>query len=263
MSDGYNPSVSIRGSGDALVLVPGINGSGALFYRQVPLLERSYRVATYSLRDEADELDVLVEDLAQVVDRTASENRRAVIVGESFGGAVALTFALKYPDRVSALVILNSFPRFGSQLRLNLAIAGLTAVPWNAVPLLRRATVWRLHSRHTGRQDIQRFIELTSDATRHGYLNRLKLLRRYDVRHRLHELTMPALFLAAEHDHLVPSVAEAQFMSTRVPSSALQILAGHGHICLIAPDLDLAAIIGAWHDSWRSTHVRATLGHRI
>jgi len=257
MSDGYNPSVSIRGNGDALVLVPGINGSGALFYRQVPLLERSYRVATYSLRDEADELDVLVEDLAQVVDRTVSADRRAVIVGESFGGAVALTFALKYPGRVSALVILNSFPRFTSQLRLNLAIAGLTALPWNAIPLLRRATVWRLHSRHTDRLDIQRFIELTSDATRHGYLKRLKLLRHYDVRHRLHELTMPTLFLAAEHDHLVPSVAEARFMSTRVASSAFQILSGHGHICLIAPDLDLAAIIGAWHDSRKSTRVSA------
>jgi 3-oxoadipate enol-lactonase len=253
MRDGYNPSVSIRGNGDALVLVPGINGSGALFYRQVPLLERSYRVATYSLRDEADELDVLVEDLAQVVDRTAGENRQAVIVGESFGGAVALTFALKYPDRVSTLVILNSFPRLPSQLRLRLAIAGLTALPWNAFPLLRRATVWRLHSRHTDPQDIRRFIELTSDATRHGYLNRLKLLRRYDVRHRLHELTMPTLFLAAEHDHLVPSVTEARFMSTRVPAAALQILAGHGHICLIAPDLDLAAIIREWNTSRQSS----------
>ena len=249
MSDSYDPGVSIRGSGDPLVLVPGINGSGALFYRQVPLLERSYRVATYSLRDDAAELDVLVEDLDRVVARTATAGSRAVIVGESFGGAVALTFALKYPERVSALVILNSFPHFRSQVRLSLAIAGLAAVPWNAITLLRRATAWRLHSRHTHRDDIDRFLRLTADATRQGYLNRLKLLRRYDVRHQLHQLTMPTLFLAAEQDHLVESVTEARYMSARVPSGALQILAGHGHICLIAPDLDLAAIIGGWHSS--------------
>jgi len=246
MRNAYDPSVSIRGNGDALVLVPGINGSGELFYRQVPPLERAYRVATYSLRDDAKELDVLVEDLARVVDRTAVDDRRAVIVGESFGGALALTFALKYPERVSSLVILNSFPRFKSQLRLKLAIAGLTAVPWNAFPLLRRATAWRLHSRHTERSDVERFMRLTSEATREGYRNRLKLLRQYDVRHKLHELTMPTLFLAADRDHLVESVAEARYMSTRVPASTLQILAGHGHICLIAPDLDLAAIIRAW-----------------
>lgn|SRR5262245_7047732 len=249
MNNGYDPSVSIRGDGDPLVLVPGINGSGALFYRQVPLLERSYRVATYSLRDDAEEIDILANDLARVVEGTASANRPAVIVGESFGGAVALTFALKYPERVSALVILNSFSHFKSQLRLNLALAGLAAVPWNVIPMLRRATAWRLHSRHTDQVDIDQFFRLTADATRQGYMNRLKLLRRYDVRHRLHELKMPALFLAAEQDHLVPAMAEAEYMSSRVPASALQILRGHGHICLIAPDLDLASIIGAWNAS--------------
>src|SRR5262249_45173974 len=80
MNNGYDPSVSIRGDGDPLVLVPGINGSGALFYRQVPLLERSYRVATYSLRDDAAEIGGLVEDLAQVGDRPAGQNRRGRVV---------------------------------------------------------------------------------------------------------------------------------------------------------------------------------------
>jgi 3-oxoadipate enol-lactonase len=52
----------------------------------------------------------------------------------------------------------------------------------------------------------------------------------YDVRHRLHELRAPTLFLAADRDHLVPSVAQA-------------VLEGHGHICLIAPDIDLEALL--------------------
>jgi pimeloyl-ACP methyl ester carboxylesterase len=246
MSDAYDPGLSIRGAGDAIVLVPGMNGSGELFYRQVPLLERSYRVATYSLRDDADQFETLVEDLAGVVDRTASPDGRAVIVGESFGGAVALTFALKHPQRVSALVILNSFPRFTPQFRLNLAIAGLAAVPWNTMPLVRRMTAWRLHSPHTTGDEVRRFIEMTAHTSREGYISRLKLLRKYDVRHRLHELAPPTLFLAAERDHLVPSVTEARYMAARVPESSLRVLEGHGHICLIAPDLDLCRIIGEW-----------------
>lgn len=247
MSDAYDPQISITGTGpDAVVLVPGMNGSGELFYRQVPGLAQSYRVATYTLRDDAGSLAVLVEDLARVVDRVAAADRRAIIVGESFGGAVAMTFALTHPERVSALVILNSFPRFTPQFRLNLAIAGLIAVPWNTMPLVRRVTAWRLHSRHTHRAEIRRFVDMTAHTTRLGYISRLKLLRDYDVRHRLHELKPPTLFLAAERDHLVPSVAQAQYMATRVPSCSMQILAGHGHICLIAPDLDLAQIIGDW-----------------
>jgi pimeloyl-ACP methyl ester carboxylesterase len=246
MRNDYDPRLSIRGEGRAVVLVPGMNGTGELFYRQVPRLERSYRVATYSLREDAESLDLLAADLAHVVDVIAPIERRAIIVGESFGGAVALTFALRYPGQVAALVILNSFPHFAPQLRLRLAIAGLTILPWGAMPLVRRFTAFRLHSPHTRRAEVKQFIELTAHATRDGYINRLKLLRRFDVRDRLHDIRQPALFLASEHDHLVPAVAQARYMADRVPSSVIRILRGHGHICLIAPDVDLAEILNEW-----------------
>lgn len=245
MSD-YDPHLTIEGNGPALVLVPGMNGGGQLFYRQVPRLRAGYRVATYSLRDDAESLKVLAADLRGVVDEVGSPQGRAIIVGESFGGAVALTFALAYPERVEALVILNSFPYFAPQLRLTLALTGLAVLPWGAMRLVRRLTAWRLHSRHTHRAEVKRFIELTADATRDGYLNRLQLLRHYDVRLQLGRLEPPALFLAAEEDHLVPSVAQARYMAERAPRSALRILQGHGHICLIAPDLDLLEIIDQW-----------------
>ena len=47
-----------------------------------------------------------------------------------------------------------------------------------------------------------------------GYLSRLKLLTQYHVRDRLHPLRPPTLFLAADYDHLVPSVVQARFMAT-------------------------------------------------
>jgi pimeloyl-ACP methyl ester carboxylesterase len=96
---------------------------------------------------------------------------------------------------------------------------------------------------------VKQFIELTAHATRDGYVNRLKLLRGFDVRARLRDIRQPALFLAAEHDHLVPAVAQARYMANRVPSSVLRILKGHGHICLIAPDLDLAQILNEWQEA--------------
>src|SRR4030095_6728180 len=91
------------------------------------------------------------------------------------------------------------------------------------------------------------FIALTAHTTRAGYINRLELLGRFDVRERLHEIRQPALFLASECDHLVPATEQARYMADRVPASVLQILGGHGHICLIAPDLDLAQILDEWH----------------
>jgi pimeloyl-ACP methyl ester carboxylesterase len=243
MIDQYDPSLSIVGAGQPVILVPGMDGTGLLFYRQVPLLARSYRVATYALRDTAATMDVLVSDLARIIDTVAPIERRAIIVGESFGGALALSFALAKPEQVSRLVILNSFPYFAPQRRLRLAAVGLGALPWGAMGLVRRLTAFRLHSPHTHRQEIDRFMALTARASRGGYINRLKLLMQYDVRHRLHELRAPTLFLAADRDHLVPSVAQARYMAARVPGSMLRVLEGHGHICLIAPDIDLEALL--------------------
>lgn len=246
MAHEYDPHISIQGDGPTVVLVPGMNGSGELFYRQVPLLTRSYRVATYSLRDNAESMKQLAEDLRRVVETAAPAERRAIVVGESFGGALALTFALNHPEHVSALVILNSFAYFAPQFRLRLAIAALAIVPWGAMTLVRHLTAFRLHSPHTHRAEVKEFIARTAHATREGYVNRLRLLRGYDVRERLSDIASPTLLLAAEYDHLVPSVAQARFMADRVPSSVMRILSGHGHICLIAPDLDLCRILDEW-----------------
>jgi len=103
-----------------------------------------------------------------------------------------------------------------------------------------------MHSAHTHRDEIARFMELTRASTKSGYVGRLKLLQQYDVRERLHELRCPTLFLAAEQDHLVPSVEQARFMASRVPGAVVRVLRGHGHICLIAPEVDLASLVAEW-----------------
>jgi pimeloyl-ACP methyl ester carboxylesterase len=247
VSGTYDARIGVSGEGDAIVLVPGMNGSPELFYRQLPRLRRRFRVATYTLRDDAPGHETLADDLAAVIDNVAPVERRAIVVGESFGGTVALTCALRHPARVAALVVLNSFPFFTPQFRLNLAIAGLRALPWGAMVVVRRFTASRLHSRHTHARDIRTFLDLTSRSTREGYLNRLRLLTSFDVRQRLADIRQPTLFLASELDHLVPAVAQARYMAALVPGGVMRVLEGHGHICLIAPDLDLAAILHEWH----------------
>ena len=246
MADEYDPRISLIGAGDPLVFVPGMDGTGELFYRQIPTLSRRYRVATYALRDDAASMETLVGDLAAVVAAAAPGGGGATIVGESFGGALAMSLALARPDLVTRLVVLNSFPFFAPQWRLRLAILGLSMIPWGAMRIVRQATASRLHSRHTHRDEIARFMAVTARASKRGYVNRLKLLRGYDVRGRLQAIRAPALFLAADEDHLVPAIEQATLMAGRVPGAVLRVLDGHGHICLIAPDLDLAAILDDW-----------------
>jgi hypothetical protein len=41
-------------------------------------------------------------------------------------------------------------------------------------------------------------------------------------------------------------VREARAMASRVPRATVRVLAGHGHICLIAPNLDLENLLQEW-----------------
>ena len=230
---------------DPLVLVPGIDGTGLLFYRQIPTLSRSFDVTTTRHRDDARSMDELVVDLDRAI-TAAAPDRRVTLLGESFGGALTLSYALARPERVERIVILNSFAHFGSQARLWLGYHLLRATPWGMMRLARQLNARRMHSPHTDGDEIRRFHDLMRATTREGYLSRLRILRDYDVRDQLPSLRMPALYLAADRDTLIPSVEQAQLMTGLTPASTMRVLEGHGHSCLIAPDLDLADILDEW-----------------
>lgn len=239
---------------DALVLVPGIDGTGLLFYRQVPLLARRYAVTTARLRDDAGRMEDLVHDLHVAVSAAAPHGGPVTLIGESFGGALSLSYAVAHPERVRRLVILNSFAHFASPTRLRLGYHLLRATPWGMMRLVRQAGARRLHSPHTGRDEIRRVHDLMGATTRHGYLSRMKILQSYDVRSHLPTIAAPVLFLAADGDQLVPSVAQARLMHALTPGSTMRVLVGHGHSCLVAPDMDLSTIL----DDWIPEHERGT-----
>ena len=217
----------------------------------MPLLQRHYRVATHRLRDDATHLDDLIADLHDKVTYMTEPRGRVTLIGESFGGALSLSYALAHPGRVGRLVIINSFPYFAPQARLRVGHLLLSATPWGVMRVVRELTAWRMHSPHTGREELRRFHRLMRATTRQGYLSRLKMLREYDVRDRLRELSVPVLYLAADSDHLVPSVEQATLMASLTPGAAMRVLSGHGHICLIAPDIDLGRILDDWTSGGR------------
>lgn len=202
-------------------------------------------------------MDELVSDLDRIVEAVGGGDQRPILVGESFGGALAMTYAIARPERLRGLVILNSFPYFAPQWRLWVSIAALQTLPMGTMGLVRRLTAMRLHSAHTHHDDIVRFLQLTRETSREGYLNRLRILRSYDVRTRLREINVPTLFLASECDRLIPSVAQARLMAASVPSATMRVLERHGHICLIAPDLDLSELLREWMHTWHVPPSRA------
>lgn len=101
-------------AGDVVVLCHGLGGNHAIWYQQVPVLARSYRVLTWDQRGFGRSTDrtqasgprSAVADLGALLDHLSVD--RAHLVGQSMGGWAVLGFALGSPGRVSSLVVADS-----------------------------------------------------------------------------------------------------------------------------------------------------------
>jgi pimeloyl-ACP methyl ester carboxylesterase len=102
------------GEGPDLVMLHGLLGNLAIWHlKMVPILRNSFRVTTYDLRGHGRSDMPLtgyttadhVADLLGLID--GLEMDRVHLVGHSLGADVSLHFALRHPDRVGRLVLLE------------------------------------------------------------------------------------------------------------------------------------------------------------
>ena len=106
-----------EGTGKALVFVPGLGATHEMFKPQVDAFRGSHRLIRTDLRGNGRSarlvgpigtiLDRQCDDMAALLDHLGII--RVVMIGVSYGGTVALHFALRHPDRLAGLVIVDSF----------------------------------------------------------------------------------------------------------------------------------------------------------
>ena len=236
----------MEGSGPLLVYIAGLDGTGELFYKQAPALARSYRVVTFRLREQGRfTYDDLTEDVAAVI-RNAGESR-ATVVGESFGGTIAMQFAIRFPEMVERLVVVNSFPRFRPRWKIKIAAAFAPIFPPQFIWLLRRgANLLGLMLDGVSVEDRRRFFQAVRGVNHKGHARRLRLIAELDIENRLSEIRAPALFIAGSKDYLLNSVREARLMAARLGAADVKIIDGAGHACLLGNKVILADLLAEW-----------------
>jgi pimeloyl-ACP methyl ester carboxylesterase len=119
--DGYVDSHGVKihyvtmGSGELCVLIHGFPDFWYTWRAQMPELAKHFKVVAidqrgYNLSDKPEgvdnyRLEKLLGDVNAVVDHFKAP--KAIIVGHDWGGMVAWTYAMQFPDKVDRLVILN------------------------------------------------------------------------------------------------------------------------------------------------------------
>src|SRR5207245_2413513 len=98
------------------MLVPGLNGVGAFWARQVPDFARDFRVVVHDHRGTGQSthsrirysVEQMAADVLRLMDRLGIAS--AHVAGHSTGGAIGQVIAQDHPDRVQSLVLSATWP---------------------------------------------------------------------------------------------------------------------------------------------------------
>lgn len=219
-----------------VVYLPGIDGTGRLLHRQHGLRDRfAVRCASYPQDDRH-----AYADLVRIALGHLAATGPAVVLAESFGGAVALMVALERPDLVRRLVLVNTFAWYPRRLPVDVLAAVGPWLPWRpSPPATRPVRSWFFFGRRVSRAERDAWWERTADVPLRAYGHRFRLLRDLDLRPRLAGVDAPALVFAAPNDWVVPAPA-GRALARRLPRARL-IETPTGHAGMIDPRVDVAS----------------------
>ncbi|RMG23278.1 MAG: alpha/beta fold hydrolase [Bacteroidetes bacterium] len=125
--EGVRWSYYSGGSGEKTILLcHGMGGAYELWWQQIMAWEQDFRLISYTLPDEIDQLDAVVKGLSAILEEEKVD--KFIVIGTSMGGYIAQYLVKNMPQRVEKAVFGNTFPPNGVLARENKGRAAL--LPW-------------------------------------------------------------------------------------------------------------------------------------
>ncbi|MDG4648852.1 alpha/beta hydrolase [Roseibacterium sp. SDUM158017] len=250
--DGQRVHYVVDGEGPDLVLIHGASGNLRDFtFDMVGRLKDRYRVIAFDrpglgYTDRIDANGASIAQQADLLARAASElgAHRPIVFGHSYGGSVALAWAVNRPDALSALVLSAAasntwdtglgtyYSVLSHPLGQKLVIPLITAwVPDRVVSqqidavFLPQAPPQGYDARIGAGLTLRRVSMRANALHRAGLLDEIRAqVPRYG------EIAVPVEILHGDADTTVPLHVHSEPLSRQIPNAALTVLPGVGHM---------------------------------
>lgn len=231
-----------HGSGQPLLLIPGLGASRLSWFKQIDPLSRCYRVINFDNRDAGDSAHAtepysiaeLAEDAAQAV--SALDLGPMHVMGWSMGTFIAQELTLRHPDLVNKLILVAGSAGGPAQARPAPEIAAmLRRIESEPVEVRVRRTYPLLAGpgymrEHPDDLDSVVWSQTTKPMSFVCYQRQLgAVMSWHGVAHKLCEVSASTLVIHGDLDPLIP-YSNGQFMARHIPGAVLSTYAGIGHL---------------------------------
>lgn len=236
-----------HGEGAPLLLGHSLTLDGSMYAPAIPHLAKKYRVLNVDFRghgrsskpDEPYTLQSMAEDLYSLLEALGIQ--KTYYAGLSMGGMVGMRLALSHPEKLEALVLLDTSA--GAEKRRQefetIAEAMRKSGPSRAVSefvvnLLLSPTYQREHP-----EVVSQLVEKLLQADIVGqYRASLAVIQREDILPKLPSIRLPTLVIVGEEDAATPR-AEAEAIASHIPSAELTVIPQAGHLSIFEKPLEV------------------------
>jgi pimeloyl-ACP methyl ester carboxylesterase len=240
--DGIKIHYEVHGDGPPLLLTHGYSSTSAMWRGQIEALSKQHTLILWDMRGhgQSDYPDdplayseaLTVADMAALLDAVGAS--RAIVGGLSLGGYMSLAFYRAYPERVRALLIIDTGPGFKKDDARE---------AWN-----RRAHETAERFEREGLAVLQSLSRERSGVSHRdaGGLARAArgMLAQRDARviETLPEIKVPSLVVVGADD--APFLAASDYMAAKIPGATKVVIPAAGHAVNIdQPEAFIAAVL--------------------
>ena len=220
-----------------LVLSHSLACSTRMWDEQIDAFQDRYRILAYDTRGHgqttapagAYTLDQLADDLRALLD--ALRITKAHYCGLSMGGMIGQTFALKYPDILTTLVLADTTSRMPAEALPTWQDRIRTAQERGMQPLVEPTLArWFTEPyRKAQPKTMDRIGNLIGSTPVAGYVGCCHAIPRINLTARLKEIRTPILVIVGEDDPGTP-VAMSKEIHENAPGSKLVVLPKAAHL---------------------------------
>lgn len=211
----------IHGEGEqTLVILNGIMMSSASWQPFVHFLKKQMQVVLIDFFDQGKS-DYLEGDYNQEVQvdlvhslLEALDLKQVTLLGISYGGEVAMRYAVNKPSRLSKLILANTTAYTNQQLKA-IGDSWVYAAKTHDGKQFFKATIPPIYS--TGFYEARvewlearekLFVTLFDEKWYDGFIRLVKSAESHDVRNRLHQINIPTLIIGSDQDLITPVVCQ-------------------------------------------------------
>lgn len=231
----------VEGTGEPILFIHGLSDS--LLYWEILAadLKDDYQIIRVDLRGHGESelggdeitIDLYADDLINLLDEL--NVGKVNLVGFSLGGAVALEFTLRYPQKVTSLVLMSSFAKTDSNLTeifnqfKNALNNGFEEFYDFILPKVLCPNVIE-----ENKTELELFKEISSqNANVDAFIKAADACMTFDVEDKLSQISVPTLVLAGKYDELTSADIQKS-MHEKIDDSEFVVFDDTKHNLLVA-----------------------------